>query len=94
MANTIVVRCSYKVMTLPSKKLMAGVNGFTGQTSFNIYMPETKEVSWLVFMISSCYNSCFAKIQKFIKWMAATGINSISLKKGMTASACSKKHNN
>ena len=65
------------------------MSSYNRQTSFNICMPEIKNVSKLLFMI--CYNSCFAKTQQILKnawmqcyfiikkgriivWMAATGI--------------------
>ena len=51
-----------EIMTLPWKKWMAGNDVIMKQTSFNICMPETKEVLQLL-LVSPCYNSCSAKTQ-------------------------------
>ena len=86
---------------------MGGCNWCCQMTSFNIYMPETKELSLLLTMISPCCNSCSAKTSKsecvaafaLLFCSLSNGwlqlklrINSILLKKRWLQVLVSKKH--
>ena len=49
---------------------MTGNDVVMKQTSFNIFIPETKEVLKLL-LATSCYNSCSAKTVNLKEWVAA-----------------------
>ena len=65
--SAVLLTCGFfqllcEIMTLSEKKWMAGNDVVMKQTSFNICMPETKEILQLL-LVSPCCNSCSAKTQ-------------------------------